>query len=64
MNDYKYIFLAFLELCGDKHGATFYGEDINTLQIDGKPATKTFIKQIQDLAQQLADEAAALLGQI
>jgi hypothetical protein len=58
MIEYRYLILAFMELCGDKHGATFADEDIDTLHIDGKPATKTLIKQIETLAQKLADEAA------
>lgn len=57
MNQYKYIFLAFLELCDDKHGATFLDENIDTLQVDGKPASATLIQAIKTLAQQLADEA-------
>tara|TARA_R110000868_G_scaffold305786_1_gene566823 strand:- start:1102 stop:1290 length:189 start_codon:yes stop_codon:yes gene_type:complete len=59
MTDYKYLFLAFVELCADKHGATFSDEDIDTLHIDGKPATKTLIKQIETLAQELADEESS-----
>jgi len=57
VNDYKYIFLAFCELCGDKHGATFLDENIDTLHIDGKPASATLIQAIRTLAQQYADEA-------
>jgi hypothetical protein len=57
MNNYKYIFLAFLELCDDKHGATFLNENIDTLHIDGKPASATLIQAIKTLAQQYADEA-------
>lgn len=62
MNDYKYIFLAFLELCGDKPGATFLNENIDTLHINDAPAAQALIKQIKDLAQQLLNEAQALLG--
>ena len=62
MINYKYLFLAFIELCADKQGATFVDEDINTLHIDGKPAAKTLIKEIEALAQKLSDEAALLLG--
>jgi hypothetical protein len=62
MIEYKYLILAFMELCGDKHGATFANEDIDTLHIDGKPATKTLIKEIADLAQKLSNEAAPTVG--
>lgn len=62
MNDYKYIFLAFLELCGNKSGATFFDENIDTLHIDGEPASQALIKQIKNLAQQLANEAQTSLG--
>ncbi len=56
MTNYKYIFKAFLHYCGDKHGATFTDENIDTLHVDGVPATEVLIKQIKDLAQQLSDE--------
>jgi hypothetical protein len=58
MIEYRYLILAFMELCADKHGATFADENIETLLIDGEPATKTLIKQIETLAKKLADEAA------
>ena len=57
MTDYKYLFLAFIELCADKHGATFADEDINTLHVNGEPAAKTLIQQIKTLAQELSNEA-------
>jgi hypothetical protein len=60
MIEYKYLILAFMELCGDKHGATFANEDIETLNIDGKPATKTLIKEIEILAQKLANENSTI----
>jgi hypothetical protein len=57
MIEYKYLILAFMELCGDKHGATFLDENIDTLHIDDKPASATLIQAIKTLAQQYADEA-------
>ena len=60
MIEYKYLILAFMELCGNKHGATFANEDIDTLHIDGKPATKTLIKEIETLAQKLANENSTI----
>lgn len=57
MLDYKYLFLAFVQLCDGKHGATFADENIETLHIDGQPASITFIHEIKTLAQKLADEA-------
>ena len=57
MIDYKYLILAFMQLCGDKHGATFANEDIDTLHVDGLPGSATLIQQIKTLAQKLADEA-------
>lgn len=62
MIDYKYLFLAFVQLCDGKHGATFANENIETLHIDGKPATKTLIEEIKALAQKLSDEAAPTVG--
>jgi hypothetical protein len=60
--DYKYLTLAFMQFCGDKHGATFADEDIDTLHVDGKPASKTLIEEIKALAQKLSDEAAPTVG--
>ena len=57
MIEYKYLILAFMELCGDKHGATFLDENIDTLHVDGEPASATLIQAIKTLAQKLADEA-------
>lgn len=57
MINYKYLFLAFIQICVDKHGATFANEDIDTLHVDGLPASATLIQQIKTLAQKLADEA-------
>jgi hypothetical protein len=57
MKEYKYIFPAFIQICADKHSATFANEDIDTLHVDGEPASATLIQQIKTLAQKLADEA-------
>jgi hypothetical protein len=61
MIEYKYLILAFMELCGDKHGATFLDQNVDTLHVDGKPASATLIEAIKTLAQQYSHKAALLL---
>ena len=58
MIEYKYLVLAFMELCGNKHGATFLDQNVDTLHVDGKPASATLIEAIKTLAQKLANQAA------
>ena len=54
--NYKHLVLAFMEFCGDNHGARFIDEDITTLEILGKPADKDLIAAIEARAQQIAQK--------
>lgn len=62
MNDYKYIFLAFMQLVGNR-SATFFDENIETLKYANPKNDDPSIAEIRSLAEQLKqlDEAQALL---
>lgn len=52
--NYKHLVLAFMEFCGDKHGASFDNEDIETLKVDGQPASGKLIADIKKRATEIA----------
>ena len=51
---YTHLIQAFIEICADKHGATFNDENIETLQVDGQPADSALIAQIKARADEFA----------
>lgn len=51
---YKHLILAFQEIVGHKHGATFHDENIDTLHVDGEPAPRQLIDDIKKRADAIA----------
>ena len=51
---YQHLFIAFIDICGNHHGARFENENIESLLIDNKPASSELIASIKARAEELA----------